>query len=168
MTPRTPQASLEQVADGAWGNALHLGKAALSRWFALWRRVASGWVLIAFLEIKAAGAGAVCWFLLCCFPSSTACQLALLSHLHGKILHLEGRLSPGTPKLPRVFAPCHGLIPLPEREVLQRRMLPWRVYLMPILGTNPGKIHSELAVGGGEQWDAGDGKEMEKWEDLTA
>jgi len=41
---------------------------------------------------------------------------------------------------------------------------------MPILGTNPGKTHSELAATGeeGGQWDVGDGKEMEQWEGLTA
>lgn len=100
VTPWTPQASLEQVADGAWGNALHLGRLAFSHWFVLQHGVASGRVLIAFLEIKAAGAGVVCWFLLCCFPSSTARQLALLSHLHGKILQPEARLSPGTPRVP--------------------------------------------------------------------
>lgn len=51
-----------------------------------------------------------------------------------------------------MFAPFHGLIPLPEDEVLQRWMLLWRVYLMPItpsLGTSPVKIHLELAAGVG-------------------
>ena len=106
VTSRTLQASLEQAADRTWGNALHLGRVAFSCWFALWHGVASGWVLIVFLEIKAAVTGAVCWFSLCCFPPGTACQLALLSRLHEKILHPEECLSPETPP----SCPEHSLL----------------------------------------------------------
>lgn len=105
-----------------------------------------GRVLIAFLEIKAAGTGAVCWSLL---PPGAAHQPALPSHPHREIPQLEGCLSPGTPRPLRAFPPFHSLIPLAKREVLQRQMLLWRIYLMPMLGTNPGKTHSNLAGGRG-------------------
>lgn len=72
--------------------------------------------------------------------------------------------SPRGTSLPRDSQAALSVRPFPwaypEDEVLQRWMLPWRVYLMPImpsLGTNPVKIHLELAAGVG---DGGGGQGM--------
>lgn len=139
--------------DVAWRNTLHLGRAALPRWFALWCGVASGWVLIAFLEIKADIAGADRWFLLCCFPNKCCPSVSGICWYVGfafpENILPRGMCLPRTPMLPQAFTPLHWLIPLPELGVLQRLMLLCRVHLVPILGTNPEKIHSELAVAGG-------------------
>lgn len=117
-----------------------------------------GRVLIAFLEIKAAGTGAVCWSLL---PPGAAHQPALPPACTGKSLTWRASL----PRDPQACSIFQSLILLSKREVLQRHLLLWRVYLMPMLGTK----HTQNWLQGGEeeQWDAGNGKEMEKWENLT-